>query len=275
MLLLVCAHLSEAKPLIFHFGLKKNTNAQLFPVYHNPDEDIALTLTGTGKTAAAAACMHLAHTLPASANDAWINIGIAGHGVRKIGEAVIVHKVTDAGTDRVWYPQFSFSVDSPTDTCVTVDKPQSEYGDYLCDMEASGIFDTVTRITTLEMTHSLKVVSDNSDRPHENIDKVMVTEMITAVMPTIITLASNALALSTELKQINQSQLRMPAFLEQWHFTCTQEHMLEVLLRRWQCLKPEIDPLLYFQSSRSAKNLLATMQTELDSSRISFVTEET
>jgi len=274
MLLFICAHLPEARPLVSHFGLKKNKNTQLFPVYRNPDEEIALILTGTGKTAAAAACMHLAHTLSASAYDAWINVGIAGHGVREIGEAAIVHKVIDAGTDRLWYPQFSFSIDFPTDTCVTVDKPQSEYGDYLCDMEASAIFETVTRITTLELVHGLKVVSDNPDQPYENVDKSMVTELITTCIPTIDTLANNALALSAELKQINRSQLLIPAFLEQWHFTCTQEHMLEVLLRRWQCLKPGIDPLLYFQSSRSAKTLLATMQSELDSTRISFATEE-
>ncbi|MEE8624791.1 MAG: hypothetical protein V3T19_05575, partial [Acidiferrobacterales bacterium] len=138
MLHFVVALQAEAKPLIDHFGLRRRTGGA-FPVYEN--ENIALTVSGIGKVAAAAATGYLhAHTGNHSCI-AWLNIGIAGHGRRAIGDGVLIHKITDQITGRSWYPPLTFELPCASDGLITVDEPETRYRENgLYDMEAAGFY---------------------------------------------------------------------------------------------------------------------------------------
>ena len=75
---------AEGKPLIDRYGLRRRTLRSDYPIYEG--NDITLIVSGIGKVAAAAAtaCLH------ASTNDhrpgVWLNVGIAGHSQRPVGE---------------------------------------------------------------------------------------------------------------------------------------------------------------------------------------------
>ena len=77
---------AEGKPLIDRYGLRRRTLRSDYPIYEG--NDITLIVSGIGKVAAAAAtaCLH------ASTNDhrpgVWLNVGIAGHSQRPVGDGV-------------------------------------------------------------------------------------------------------------------------------------------------------------------------------------------
>ena len=251
--------------MISAYRLKKLTGTGCFPVYSNQEREIALTLSGNGKTSAAAACMNLACMLSAAPEDPWINIGIAGHATREIGEAVIVDRVIDAGSDECWYPQLTFPLQHSTDTCLTVDRARAEYPDCLTDMEASGLFTAAVRLTSLELIHSLKVVSDNRAHPHTRLNRAKATDLIENALPVLESLLEALRRMRRELSECAVYRELLPSFLEQWHFTKTQTHMLEHLLKRWQCLCPGQDPASQYRSRTTATSVLAAMQADLDS----------
>ncbi|MCG8325534.1 MAG: hypothetical protein MI673_08455 [Thiotrichales bacterium] len=270
MLALICAHPAEARPLIENLDLQPDPAGRLFRVYSNPEAALALVVSGQGKIAAAMACMHLYDCLQLGPCDAWLNVGIAGHARRTIGEAVLAYRIRDAATDEAWYPQINFPVDMPTDSCLTVDRPLAEYPDHLCDMEASGLYSAATRFTSLELLHSLKVVSDNRDQPYPQVKPALATDLITAVMPRIRHLIAVLGTASKDLHGTYAADAIHAVFLRRWHFTHTQGHQLRQWLRNWHCLYPEQDPLSHFHSCSSAQKVLAALQAELAAAEISL-----
>ncbi len=264
MLLLLVAHPAEARILIDHYRLHKLATEHCFAVYHDHDRRLALTVSGQGKTAAAAATMNLKHTIAATSADAWLNIGIAGHGKRDIGDALLVSKVVDADSGRSWYPQCTFTNTLSRDTCLTVSQPRAIYEPCLLDMEASGFYETASRITTLELIHSLKVISDNPQHPWQQLDRRQAANLIAAIVPVIGEVVESLVNISDELHQLYAYRERLPQFIEHWHFTQTQRHTLDLLLRRWSCLKPGVDPFDQFMPAPSARILLDAMRRELD-----------
>ncbi len=264
MITLVCAHMAEAKPLVQHFRLTKDDSAKHYPGYKNPDSGIVLIVTGNGKLAAAANCMSHATQSNLSRFDAWLNVGIAGHASRAIGEPVVVDKCIDAGSQQCWYPQFVFSFTAATDHCITVDRPQDDYTHALVDMELSGIMSVATRFTTLELIHSVKIVSDNTAHPHTQFNRNDTDKLITASLPTVEILVNELSSISHEMSKTLDYRHLLPGLHDRWHFTETEKHQLEQLISRWHCLLPDDDPLLAVAQEETAAAVLRSLHGRLE-----------
>lgn len=166
---LVTALSSEARPLIEHYSLSRQTLSGR-PVYAS--EKCLLLQTGIGKLNAAAATAALLQALPDI--DSIINIGIAG-GTDPRSSVVLATAIADAGSGKRWYTQL------PPEHCLpaalnrvvcTLDKPDSAYQDgTVFDMEAAGIFAAATQWLDSSRVHSLKVISDTPEQPFTRLDK--------------------------------------------------------------------------------------------------------
>jgi len=119
-------------------------------------------VTGPGKPAAAAGTAFLGALSGCPQATIWINLGIAGHAERQVGEVLLARSITDADSGRVWRPILPQDRPCPADDLLTLDRPDLGYRHKgMVDMEASGFFPTACRYADTELVQILKVVSDN------------------------------------------------------------------------------------------------------------------
>ena len=105
-----------------------------------------------------------------SNNTFFLNIGIAGHRDYKLGEIVLVSKVTDNKTKYNWYPSLLWETKIKTSPLVTIGFPKIRYkSNLLYDMEASGFFKGARKYVGPEMVQSIKIISDNKNSSILNI----------------------------------------------------------------------------------------------------------
>ena len=184
MICLTVALRAEAKPLIDYYELKPYSPKGLFRVFKN--EEIALVISGIGKIAAAAATTFLYTVLGQYPHRGWLNIGVAGHAERAIGEGVLAHRIMDMATEKTWHSQPIVEHIIPTDRLITVDTPEINYRDSaMYDMEASGFYAIACRFTQLELVQCYKVISDNLATPTSTIVPRRVEQLIVAKLDEI------------------------------------------------------------------------------------------
>ena len=76
----IVATSSEARPIIDFYRLKKKEVSN-FVIYNN--DAISLTISGIGKINAAMSITHTFHEFNQQKNNVWINLGLAGHKIKK------------------------------------------------------------------------------------------------------------------------------------------------------------------------------------------------
>lgn len=232
----------EAKPLVEHFSLKKATAIQPFAVYSN--HDICLTVTGLGKSAMAAGVAYTQALFASVEHPVLVNIGIAGHKHHALGSLFLIDKITDFDSRKSYYPSLIFTPPCPTACIQTVSRPQLNYDrQNLSDMEASSFYETAVRFSSGELTHCLKVISDNESSPAENIRPKQVSQLIAAHAATIEAILAE---LSRLAKLITVPEPRLFEQLTQrYHFTVSEQGQLKNRLSRWAILThpqaPEFD----------------------------------
>ncbi len=225
MLNFVVALKTEAGPLIEHFSLKLQPNTT-FPVFSSADTN--LVISGMGRNQASAATAWLAATAPAAV---WVNFGIAGHKSKEAGNMLVAHKISEAGTGKSWYP-VHIKTALETSQLTTFDTVQRNYQpNTLHDMEASGFYEAAIRFSTAELTHSVKVVSDNESHPIESIDKAQVETLITENIPQLSGFCAHLCHMAHEVTH-EVSAAKIDCYHERWKFTVTQQHQLKHLLQR-------------------------------------------
>ncbi len=223
----------EAKPLVEHFNLKKDTTVQPFAVYLN--RDICLTVTGLGKSAMAAGVAYTQALFATVEHPVLINIGIAGHKDHAVGSLFLIDKITDIDTLKHYYPPLVFTPPCSTASIQTVSRPQLSYDrHHLCDMEASAFYETAVRFSTGELIHCLKVISDNEASPAENIQPKQAAALIAAHVAVIEALLAElsrlaALITAPESKQFEQ-------LMQRCRFTVSEQGQLKNQLSRWEAL---------------------------------------
>ena len=265
MLHVICAFKNEAQPLIEHYSLKHQGNSRLFNIYMNNDRSISLTISGLGKLAASAAVMYTYSSLQSETNDCWLNIGIAGHREKSIGELFLCDRVEDAGSGQVWYPQILVDNNLPGAPLVTLDQPSGKYSQSMFDMEASGIFHAASRVSTLEFIHSLKIISDNEQSPVEKIRKSAVSPLVADNIDAISGFVASLMQLSEQLPLKPDTFNEKKKFLASTHFTVQQETQLAALLHRWHVLFPGNSPSGILGSNLDASELLSELRRRMDS----------
>ena len=263
----VLALQAEARPVIDHLKLKKLQTWQPFPIYAS--DNYRLVISGTGKCNSAAATAWLAslQIRPTSQqNTVWVNIGIAGHKERSLGDAMCCHKITDESTQRSWYP---VQIKSPlkSSNILTHDRICTNYSDdSLHDMEASGFYSSALRFTTAELAQCVKIVSDNSNNSIENIDKDTAQRLVNGNLQELIYFSEALKELSLEHLPIDTQSL-MQSITGKWKFTVTQQRQLERLLQRHAVVDGDSDQLLRMIDSQqitAASQALHSITEELN-----------
>ena len=260
MIHIVTALFCEAKPLIHHYRLNGQQAENGFRVYEN--DTMRLIIAGMGKCAAAAACAYLQGLAPEKKH-IWLNLGIAGHDSLRVGEAILAQKVIDAATNTAWYPPLLFTPPCRTVTLISVDQPETGYvTDVACDMEASGFYATAARFNSCELVQVFKVISDNRASPVQQVSEKTTQEIIRQQLDKLDAIIQQLRELEARLAE----QQRKPAidlFLQRWHFTVAQQHMLQRLSQRWQVLTGTALDSNQFVAEKNSKAVLSAIENKI------------
>ncbi len=277
MIRFVVALPAEAQAVIDYYRLQQrpynnngNTGAALFRVYER--DDYALVISGIGKTAAAAATAYLYSETGKPDNAIWLNVGIAGHRDMALGDALLAHKITDATAQRSWYPPQVSKHKVPTAELITVEQPVRDYPESSAyDMEASAFVNIANRCSTAEFVQCFKVISDNATSSIDNVTPKQASALLAAQCDTLDGVIQ-ALQHSRATLATPDIVQELQTFIEQWHFTSTQQHQLKRQLQRWHALLPEYSPcdIALFASCTNAKAVLKTMTAKLNSQAIDY-----
>jgi len=261
MLVILTALHCEAKPLIAHFKLKVGSFKSPFPIYHN--DKVYLGVSGIGKVNAAFAVSYLGKILEKYII-CWLNVGIAGHRRVAINALFVADKVIDGGTLKTYYPTHIDPLDMTTSTLCTVDKPETIFPDeYLYDMEASGFMQAALKFSTSELTHCVKIVSDNLFEKTP-LDGKIIERLIGNHLTEIQSFGLRLLKLAEEVKTA-----QVEDFLPQCHFTVTEKWQLHRLLVRYRTLNGTLS-LEEFKGYVRAKDLLEAIENKINSQSLHF-----
>jgi len=193
-----------------------------------------------------------------------LNIGVAGHKKIMVGQAILAHRIQDAGNGHLFYPQFVFEPPCPTAELLTLDKPSIDYDEKMFDMEAAGFYATASRFSTIELIHVLKIISDNEEYPASKPDESFVEKLIGNQIKTIDHLLDKLQLLTLELEVIQKIPEHYLQFIGRWHFTRYERGILEQLLNRWSVLCPEHDPMAQLVTVHNGKEVLAMLSKQLE-----------
>jgi len=252
----------EAKPLVDYFGLKRRMDHPAFPVYEKATT--TLTVSGIGKTAAAAAVAYTQILFGNSKNSVWLNVGIAGYHLPAISQIFVAHKIVDRESGNRWYPPLLYQHACMSAEVATVARPETEYAqEILYDMEASGFYPTAQRFSTSELIQCLKIVSDHNLISRKQINSKQVSLLVKAKIETIENTTNQLMHMAQSLALSSPSLLAK--FLQCWHFSNHQKLRLENHLRRWEVVSynnpPDIEALRVF---KTGKEILAWLENQLN-----------
>jgi len=204
--LIVCALMPEAKPIIAEYKLHFECSEYGFKLYRGgrtlkktdlemEHGDIFLLVTGVAKVNMAAAMMWVRQYCQF---ESVINIGVAGHASLSIGDVVLINKVID--DDSV---------------------------EYAFDMEASAFFEIANRCVTTDKIHILKVISDNADNPYQELTAQNLQAGVVLLLDPLKALLK--LVLSADIPEYRLTEL-LKVMTEKWHLTATREIQLKEIL---------------------------------------------
>jgi len=261
-----CALACEAEPIIQHFKLTGLNQFDLFRIYQSKDKQTSLTITGIGKLNASSAVSYHHACLNTSADNIWLNVGVAGHASIPVGEARLINKITDSQYKSCWYPQILFKPPCDSTSLITLDNPSTEYQVALYDMEASGFYQMALRLGTAELIHCLKIISDNHEQPTSSVNAEYVKKLIAAHTSTIDCILDSLKPLVTDMTSIIKEPEHYQTFIELWHFTQSERIQLSRLLRQWTVRLPNEDIMQSITDLKTGKSVLKELKNKLTES---------
>ena len=254
---------SEARPLIEHYRLSSLRHACGFRIY--AADSVRLVVTGMGKVNAAAGTAYLAGFDP-HLDQAWLNIGIAGHRSLNVGTATFALKVTDQATGRNWYPPQAVDMPGMGAHVTTYDTPMVSYpAEFVCEMEASAYYSVATRFSSGEVVQCYKIISDNKSSPVSELTAGTVTSLVRDHVNTIDGIAQSLQGMTKQLPRL-AFQRELDQFVERWHFTVAQQVQLRDMLRKARALgATEALGLERWRHCENASHVLTEIELYLDS----------
>ena len=255
----------EATPLIEVYKLRL-VRDHPFKVYANANKSQALVVSGMGRSASAAATVFLSEYLPSIESLIFINVGIAGARDYPLGSVWRAHKVLCASTGKVWYPGAFGPRLCQSANLVTVDKPELDYPDEsLFDMEAAGFFEMASKLTSLELIQSVKVISDNSKEDISEINKAKVTDWIRSGLEPLQAVTKQLVGLREAGSATRPPSEWEESISKRFRFSVTQRHQLKrTLLRYWALSESEKPVLQCMDDSKDSKEYLKKFTAHLE-----------
>ena len=251
----------EAKAFITQFKLKKDLKHHPFTIYSN--EQIVLTITGSGKIAMAAAVAYSLALFESIENPVLINAGIAGHQTAALGTLFSVYKITDADSGKNYYPQSIIKIDGLSLALCTVSKPNPHYQDNdLYEMEASGFYEIASRFTTTELIQIFKIVSDNQLIGIDAINAKKVNAWMTAAIEEMAIVIEKLQALGIGVYNPNSPNYAL--LQAAYYFNVNNSHQLKASLQRWDVLTNGAELSFSDIKFHHAKAVLQWLQQQID-----------
>ena len=259
----VVALASEARPLIEHYKLSLLQRAHGFRIYSS--DTARLVVTGVGKVNAAAGTAYLAG-FDRHGDQAWLNIGIAGHRSLGAGTATFALKITDRATGRSWYPPQMLDMPGLGMHVTTYDSPMVSYPvEMVCEMEASAYYSVATRFSSGEVVQCYKIISDNETTSVSALTAGNVACLISDHVNEIVGIAQSLHDLAGQLPR-SEGQHQFDQFVERWHFTVSQQVMLRDAIRKARARRAEgILDTEQWKHCRSAREVLSDIDIHLKS----------
>jgi nucleoside phosphorylase len=257
---------AEAKPLIDHFRLKRVNQVRAYPLYCA--QDIQLMVSGMGKIAAAMAVGYLqALQQNPETPSIWLNVGVAGHRDRMLGEAVLAHRIQEESSGHRYYPTLLFDPPCPTDEVLTVEQAQLDYPQaHTYDMEAAGFYQAALRFSSSELVHCLKLISDNPQHPAALVTAQQVQTLVADKVSCLDALVRQLRQLDRAITSLYSEPDDFARIARQFHITVTQQNQLKKQLRHWYALTdtPLLDQVDIHQH-RKVATLLGDIESRLRS----------
>jgi hypothetical protein len=251
----------EAKALIQFFNLKKDLAVHPFAIYKM--DTLILTVSGVGKVAMAGAVSYTLALFKRHPTPVMLNIGIAGHKSASTGTLFQIMKILDVDSAKTFYPPMISKNILETSTLRTVSTAVNCYEvDVLYDMEAAAFYAMAVRFSSSELIQCIKIVSDNERSAIENINAQQIVQWVHNKLHVIENVINNLFTLSATIMQIEMEEYQQ--IVSECHFTASRQLKLKALLMRWQVLTHGTKYTINKEETKTAKEILVKMETELD-----------
>jgi len=229
----VIAFPGEAQPIIDFYDLQK-VGKQPFPYYQIDNHKLVISGMGRERTAQAVNYLKNESSTP---NQAWINLGIAGHGSLEIGQPFLAGKIEDDLSENCFYPPQIYDHTFPVTCLKTCSQPCSFYEpDLGYDMEAHAFYSTVLSVSTRELVQIIKIVSDNPGSPLANFSPKEVPRLIENHLETIALLVNQMEKTSLTIQLEPEISNTYEKVREIHHFSSTRSHQLHDSIRQAHAL---------------------------------------
>ena len=253
---------AEAMPLIDRFNLVKRSDTRVFPIFENKDHRVIIS--GIGRINAAAATGYLYRFEEYS--QGIVNIGIAGHGELSTGTSFLANRILHSEEKTVYYPPPILEHPITTSALQTCDTPEKLYPHPIgYDMEAHAICSIAYRLITRELVQIIKIVSDNPSNPLESFSKKTATNLIASQLTLIEEIVEQMDDLSNRLSPDPVILELIEQIRSKFHFSSTQTHQLEKLVKQANALGLEITKISSIaDSADNAKNCINFLRQNLE-----------
>ncbi len=251
MLIILCALLLEARPLIEYYKLKKEEDSP-FSIYSS--DQISLCITGIGQIPMACAVGYMGKKHPKKS--VWLNFGIAASLSDPLYSLVIPSSVSTSSSHKSIYPSYPFKPKLPLRSFQTFDIPQNQIKEgVIVDMESYSFFLMASRLTYLECVHSIKCISDQGVTSFKEIDQKKLEEAVKKELPALSHFVEELLSLHKTFFSYDEPSTSH--LEEKWKLSVSEKFQALNLLKKCQALGigfENIEEII--QSSSSLKSCL-------------------
>lgn len=218
----------EAKPWIDSYGLKKTADRP-FAYYSNSSATIELVVSGIGALAMSTAVGWLAG-MDQCRHRVWLNLGIAGHGQREIGQLLRVHSVIDAIDSRQYYLSQTARWSGEIDALMSVNAPSNSYPEKaMIDMEGFAFFKSASMFSSSEFIASLKVISDNSNHNADQLNANKISQLMLENKHTVLEFCDGLIELAEAVLTKSSDQM-LESHFDNLKMSFSQRQRLQRLL---------------------------------------------
>jgi len=260
----------EAEIILDEYNMNFDPEFTLFQVFRNFEKTRWLILSGVGRHNSAAATTYLYMISKASRSTCWINLGIAGSGKGHYGDLCLVNKISNNDSSNT-YPATMPKVTFHKMNLFTTDVPLTDYTLHeLIDMEGSAFYDITNKLSGREFICLMKVISDGPNNDIEDLNKFKIRELINLNIANIKTIVSYYEKLSIDQYQIIQQPKILSEILSQWHFSVSQKHQLENLIKRLNTLSKNEEIIKLIKDCKNSRSVITNLEAKILNTKVDW-----
>ena len=260
----------EAEIILDEYNMNFDPEFTLFQVFRNFEKTRWLILSGVGRHNSAAATTYLYMISKASRSTCWINLGIAGSGKGHYGDLCLVNKISNNDSSNT-YPATMPKVTFHKMNLFTSDVPLTDYTLHeLIDMEGSAFYDITNKLSGREFICLMKVISDGPNNDIEDLNKFKIRELINLNIANIKTIVSYYEKLSMDQYQIIQQPKILSEILSQWHFSVSQKHQLENLIKRINTLSKDEEIIKLIKDCKNSRSVITNLEEKILNTKVDW-----